>query len=132
MWNRHLSWPWQGIQASLQLMVDPRSNVWTITQNLLDTLFTILPLTVLFIGWRRIPLHYTLFSLALAFIALSFPIYYIEPLTSLPRYMLVAFPVTILCALWGKHPRFDALYTAFALPLFSLITIMFLVALWVA
>ncbi len=132
VWNRHLSLPWQGIVASLQLMFDPRSNVWTRTQNLLDTLFTILPLAILFIGWRRIPLHYILFCLALALIALSFPIYYIEPLTSLPRYLLVAFPVTILCAMWGKHARFDAFYTAFSLPLFGLITIMFLVAFWVA
>ncbi len=132
VWKRHLSLPWKGMQASLQLLFAPHSNSWTRAQNLLDALFTVLPLEVLIIGWRRIPLHYALFALTLAFIALSFPIYDIEPLTSLPRYLLVAFPVTIICALWGKHPRFDAFYTAFSLPLFALITIMFVVDFWVA
>jgi hypothetical protein len=77
------------------------------------------------------PLAFSSQELALALFALSFPLYDIEPLTSLPRYLLVAFPVTIICALWSKHSRFDAFYMALALPLFGMIT-MFLVAYWVA
>jgi hypothetical protein len=89
---------------------------------------------VLSLGWKRLPLHYSLFALALPIFALSFPMYIpqFEPLSSQPRFMLVIFPLTVILALWGKNRRFNKAYLSFALTLFIINIILFIGNIWVA
>ena len=120
-WHRHLTFPWVGIASVVGSVFVSGIGL----QNILDLSFTLIPLMVLALGWKRIPLHYALFSLGLALFTLSFP-QSAEPLSSQPRYMLILFPVTVIFALWGKRPRFDQLFLTFSLPLLALNIIIFI------
>ncbi|HEY5199042.1 MAG TPA: mannosyltransferase family protein [Solirubrobacteraceae bacterium] len=54
---------------------------------------------------RRLPLAYGVYALAGTCLALSYPVSP-QPLTSLPRYLVVLFPLPIALALWlARHPR---------------------------
>jgi hypothetical protein len=54
---------------------------------------------------RRLPLAYGVYALAAICIAVSYPVSP-EPLTSLPRYLVVLFPLPMALALWlARHPR---------------------------
>ncbi len=94
--------------------------------------FTLLPILALVLGWKRLPLHYSLFALAIMLFSLSFPLGTINSLASQPRYMLTAFPFIVVFALWGKRPRFDQAYLAVAIALLAVNTILFVTHYWVA
>ena len=54
---------------------------------------------------RRLPLAYGVYALLAACLAVSFPVT-TEPLTSVPRYLVVLFPLPMALALWiAHHPR---------------------------
>jgi hypothetical protein len=101
-------------------------------KNLLDFAFTIFPIVALAWAWKRLPLHYSLYALAVIVFSLSFPLATINPLTSQPRYMIVLFPLFVIFALWGKNPRFDQFYVSFGPPLLAVFTILFIGHYWVA
>ena len=100
--------------------------------NFLDLAFTLIPLIILVVGWKRLPLHYSLFGAAVALFSLSFPSLTLEPLTSVPRYLVVIFPMFIIFALWSKFPRFDRFYLTTSVALFALNVILFTSHHWVA
>lgn len=130
-WHRQLSLPWAGIFSDIGLLFSIHGASAGYIQNVLDLVFTLIPLVVLAIGWKRLPLHYALFALGVALFALAFP-KSIEPLTSQPRYMLILFPVTALLALWGKRERFHQVVLAFSLSLLALNIVLFILHYWVA
>ena len=122
-WSRHFELPWYGISGVLGTPS---------VSNFLDLTFTLIPLIMLVVGWNRLPLHYTLYGVAVALFSLSFPSLTIEPLTSVPRYLVVIFPMFILFARWSKYPRFDRLYLVSSVSLFALNIILFTSHRWVA
>ena len=136
-WHRYLTFPWVGIASSISAVFHtsgfgqsyPQTQRYL--QNLLDLGFTLLPLAVLALGWRRIPPHYALFALGLMLFTLSFP-QSVEPLASQPRYMMTLFPITALLALWGKRLRFDQLVIAFSISLLAVNIVLFISHYWVA
>ncbi len=130
-WHRHLSWPWVGIFSSIGSLFNVHDASPVFVQNALDLTFTLLPLAILAIGWRRLPLHYALFALGVALFALVFP-QSTEPLASVPRYMLMLFPVPALLALWGKRERLHQLVLVFSLPLLAFNIVLFILHYWVA
>ena len=130
-WHRHLSLPGVGIFSDIGSLLNWHGVSTGYVQNVLDLAFTLIPLAVLAIGWRRLPLHYTCFALGVALFTLAFPQGY-EPLASLPRYMLILFPVTALLALWGKRERFHQLVLAFSISLLALNIVLFILHYWVA
>ncbi len=130
-WHRHLSFPWVGLGSAIGTVFSTSGFGNGYLQNLLDLGFTLIPLTALVIGWKRIPLHYALFALGLALFTLSFP-QSIEPLTSQPRYVMSIFPIAAIFALWSKRPRFDQVVIAISLPLFAVNVLLFIGHNWVA
>jgi Mannosyltransferase (PIG-V) len=128
-WHRHLSAPWSGPFLAIKALFDP---TMPRILNVLDLTFTLMPLLALVIGWKRLPLHYSLFALVMVLFALCYPQGTNVPLTAAPRYMMVIFPIIVLFALWGKHPRFDKLFLAFSLPLFAVNIVLFISHYWVA
>lgn len=130
-WHRYLSLPWTGIFSDIGSLFNTHGASTGYAQNALDLAFTLIPLIVLAIGWRRLPLHYALFALGVALLTLAFP-KSVEPLTSLPRYMLILFPVAVLLALWGKRERFHQVVLAFSLSLLALNVVLFILHYWVA
>ena len=128
-WNRHLSAPWTGIFFALHgLFVSSPLRIL----NVLDLTFTFIPLSALIIGFRRIPLHYGLFALVMVLFSLAYPQGTTVPLTAVPRYMMVIFPIIAIFAQWGKHPRFDKLFMAFSVALFAVNIVLFISHYWVA
>ncbi len=128
-WQRHLSLPWQGIISTFHVLFTP-SPLQVL--NFLDITFTLIPLIVLALGWKHLPLHYSLFALAMAIFSLSYPFIPVEPLSAAPRYIMVIFPIIVILALWGKRPRLDRVMVACSLPLFAVNVILFISHYWVA
>jgi hypothetical protein len=129
-WSRHLSVPWSGIISTLHVLLSTPTVLQAL--NFMDLTFTLIPLIVLAIGWKHLPLHYSLFALAMVIFSLSYPFTPLEPLSATPRYMMSIFPIIVILALWGKHPRFDRTYVAFSLPLFAVNVLLFISHYWVA
>jgi Gpi18-like mannosyltransferase len=131
-WHRHLSFPWVGITSAIGELFRGGVSGAAHLQNAADLTFTLLPLTVVAIGWKRMPLHYALFALGVALFTLSFP-QQIEPLTSQPRYMLILFPIMAMLALWSKRKRFYQWALVFvSLSLLTVNTVLFISHYWVA
>ena len=131
-WTRHFAFIGSTFLASAgNILHNSRFSLVAIL-NLLDLLFIAIPIIALAFGWRRLPLHYSLFALGIMLFSLSFPIATFNPFASQPRYLMAAFPIIVVLALWGKRPRFDQLYTGLAPALLALFSILFILHLWVA
>ena len=130
-WHRHLSLPWTTFSLIWRAFFQATSSVhlWGV---IIDSIFTLIPLLILVLGWRRIPLHYRLFSLALAALSLSFPLETDSPLISQPRYLMMLFPVVVILALWSKDRRFYQGYLVVSTGCFLTFAILFVCDLWVA
>ncbi len=129
-WGRYLTFPWTGIINDIQSLLLLKHNF---SSNLMDLLFTLIPMITLLIGWKRLPLDYSLFALTMMLFSLSAPIQGLDyPLAGSPRFMLVIFPVFIIYALWGKHPRIRSILMALSLSLFTINALLFLTHGWVA
>ncbi|HEX3510740.1 MAG TPA: mannosyltransferase family protein [Solirubrobacteraceae bacterium] len=122
-WSRHLVGPitgvWDGLVAGFdgarQLLSFQRSHVYfriaagdpfiVATHNLLALAFLLAAIPA-FIGVvRRLPLAYGVYALAALALPLSYPVAP-QPLMSIPRYLVVLFPLSIWLAAWlAEHPR---------------------------
>jgi hypothetical protein len=130
IWRRHFSFPWETLGIIVRSISTPPPIL--IVGNIFYTISSLIPAAVLAFGWKRIPLHYRLFALALLAFALSFPADVIIPLYSHPRYMMVIFPITVILAIWGKHPRFHRWFIPLSLVLFTINVILFTGNYWVS
>jgi hypothetical protein len=130
-WHRHLSLPWTTFSLLWRAFFQTTSSVhlWGL---IIDCVFTLIPLLILVLGWRRIPLHYALFSLGLFALSLSFPLETDSPLLSQPRYLLMLFPVVVILALWGKNRRFYQGYLVVSTGCFLTFAVLFICDLWIA
>jgi hypothetical protein len=126
IWKRSLAFPWVGFINAIQLVVSGGSLV-----GLTDTVFTLVPLVALIIGWKLLPLHYRLYSLTMILFVLCEPSQK-EGLMSVPRLLLVVFPLFILFAIWSKDRRI-ACYLMIPSVIFFIIHTMLLASYsWVA
>jgi hypothetical protein len=130
-WDRHLTFPLVSIAATIQtFFTEPDLHFHVL--NGLDLAFVLLPLAALILGWKRQPLHYSLFAVALLIFDTSYPQGFLEPLTAAPRYMLVIFPIIVALAIWGKRPHIDRIILACFIPMFVLNVAFFVSHYWVA
>src|SRR5260370_15172633 len=98
-WHRQFAWMWITFGQTVKPFFTDSLFSMNNVKNLLDMAFTTFPIAVLVLGWKRLPLHYSLFALAVIVFSLSVPIETVNPLTSQPRYMLVAFPFFLILPL---------------------------------
>jgi hypothetical protein len=130
-WHRHLTFPVVSLVTAFQTFF--RTEVLDLhLLNALDIGSTLIPLAILVVGWRRLPLSYSLFALATLLFDLSYPEGVTEPLTAAPRYLMVIFPVFVLLGIWGKRPRLDRIMLALFLPLFAINILLFISHYWVS
>lgn len=133
IWSRQTTFPLWSLVISVLAFFQPHPFIWYIG-NLID----ILPVLIFFLalgkGWKGLPLHYALFALVMALVALSQPI--VDPqqqaLASQPRYLMILFPVAIVFALWGKDRRVDGWLRAFITITFTLAAAICISNIWVA
>lgn len=118
-WGRHFAGPLGGLVKALAaaptdlrlgltghtVVVGAASPISWPTHNLVDLAFAAFAAGGLALAWRRVPSAYLAYGLALLAQALSYPTL-AEPLQSLPRYVLVIFPVFLGWGAWlGERPR---------------------------
>lgn len=135
VWHRYVTFPWMGIFYAIKALFI--SN-FTFQWNLADLLFTLIPLASLVVGWKRLPLHYSLFALLMMLSVLCYPVlahnpaYTYTPLMAAPRYMLMAFPIFLLFAHWSKSPGLAQILTITSLTFFVINIVLFVTQSWVA
>lgn len=131
-WHRHFAMIWHTFSPAIKKIWYAPLFSLDVMKNEIDLMFTVLPIMALILGWKRLPLHYSLFALAVMFFSLSFPLESINSLASQPRYMMSAFPVIVVFALWGKRTRFDQAFNAVSIALLAVNTVFFVAHYWVA
>ena len=123
IWERHFAGPyvavWDGLRAAFegarQLLsfqsahryfpAAPGSPSVAAGHNLLQLGFLLGAIPLLVLVVRRLPAAYALYVLAALALPLSYPVAG-QPLMSLPRFLLVLFPLHIVLGAWlAEHPR---------------------------
>lgn len=151
-WLREFAWPLgpveglrQGITAAWHslgtILNTPDRTFWPVTDrdprlwatyDILNLGFTVSFLALGAACFWRLPKAYAAYALAAVLLPLTFPSSYV-PLLSMPRFVLVAFPVFILLALWGEKNRWvDLTIMVTSLVFLGFFTAKFLVWTWVA
>lgn len=129
LWGRSLSWPWVGgIEVMQNLLFTTQGRD---ARNLTDLIFTVVPLTIVILGWKRLPLNYSIFSLAIAIFSLMYP-WPGHALASAPRFLLIIFPVGVMLALWSKRPMIGKAFEVSWVTFFVINTLLFVLWNWVA
>ncbi len=130
-WDRHTEWPWQGIWQSLyQLWVLPVGSFYQV-HILIDLCATLMFIVLTVLGWRRLPLSFTLWSASLLLLILLNASPAGDPLASNQRLMLELFPGFILLAILSqKHPALHETILLVSLPLLATLSIIFLMNRW--
>jgi Mannosyltransferase (PIG-V) len=123
VWGRHFAGPylgiWDGLKAAFegarQLLsfqsrhvyfpAAPGSPSGAASHNLVLLAFLAAAVPALVATFRRLPLAYGVYVLAALALPLSYPVS-AEPLMSLPRFLLVLFPLAIAAGAWlAERPR---------------------------
>jgi hypothetical protein len=123
VWGRHLAGPyvavWDGLRAAFegarQLLSFQRAHVYfpaatgsptvAAAHNLAQLAFVLAAVPALVWAWRRLPAAYVVYALAALALPLSEPVTG-QPLMSLPRFLLVLFPLSIATGGWlAEHRR---------------------------
>ncbi|QBD80264.1 hypothetical protein EPA93_31515 [Ktedonosporobacter rubrisoli] len=129
IWGRHITWPWMGtFEAIYNLLFTTHG---CDARNLTDLIFTIGPLAIIIAGWKRLPLDYLIFALAVALFSLLYP-WPGHALASAPRFLLIMFPVGVMLALWSARSMARRAFEVIWLTFFVLNTLLFVLWNWVA
>lgn len=101
VWHHYTALPWVGMFNAIQEIVRQGPSYVSDTS---DVILTLIPILALIIGWKLLPLDYSLFSLTMILFVLCEPRQE-EPLLSVPRYLLAVFPIFILFGIWSQNRR---------------------------
>jgi hypothetical protein len=123
VWGRHFAGPyvgvWDGIKAAFegarQLLSAQRAHVYypiaagspfvSAGHNLMLLAFMLAALPLFALALRVLPLAYGVYAIAALALPLSSPVA-AQPLMSLPRFLVVLFPLSMAFAVWlAAHPR---------------------------
>ena len=123
VWGRHFAGPylgvWDGVRAALQgarqLLSAQTAHVYfpsgvgspfiAAAHNLMLLAFLLAAAALLVIALRVLPLAYGAYAIAALALPLSYPVAS-QPLMSLPRFLIVLFPLSMALAAWlAAHPR---------------------------
>jgi hypothetical protein len=123
VWGRHFAGPylgvWDGVRAAFQgarqLLSFQRSHVYFSSgggspfvdagHNLMLLGFLLAAVPAVVGVLRRLPLAYGVYVIAALALPLSYPVSS-QPLMSLPRFLVVLFPLSMWLAVWlAAHPR---------------------------
>jgi hypothetical protein len=133
-WGRVLNLPWIGLwrQAAGLWQAAPAS--FFQAHDLLDLGATLFVIFFLWRGWRRLPLSYSLYALALLATMLLFPgggaTGYLDPLASNQRFALEVFPAFLTLGLLVRRPTtHQALLVVFS-GLLAVLSLVFITGRW--
>jgi hypothetical protein len=112
-------------------VIDLDSRMWA-AYDVINFIFAGTFLALCVAAFKRLPLAYAAYALAVLLLPLSYASSTV-PLFSMPRFVITAFPIFILLALWAvKDRRVDMTVTVFSLIFLGFFTAKFVVWTWVA
>ncbi|GBE58231.1 mannosyltransferase [bacterium BMS3Abin01] len=148
-WLREFTGPlaglWEGFKAAFRgvetlfntpddlywTVIDQDSRLWS-AYDIINLGFTLTFLGLCVAAFRKLPLAYAVYALAVIIFPLSYASSTV-PLFSMPRFLLTAFPIFILLGIWGARNRWlDMTVTVFSLAFLGFFTAKFVVWTWVA
>ncbi len=114
--NARLVSPWENYFYALQTLVSGHF----IAADVLNWAVTTIFIVLLVIGWRKLPMTYSLFAAA-SLVVLTLRLVETQPLNSMSRYALTLFPVFLLLGKWGENAWVQraVIYSSFALTLYA-------------
>ncbi|HEX5167264.1 MAG TPA: glycosyltransferase family 39 protein [Thermomicrobiales bacterium] len=126
-WGRESTWPWttllRGIDYALHPAMTDRADVYM--RGVMHLLITLAFLAILIGYARRWRPSYTLFGGLLFVLILASPIEGQWTMHHLGRFLMPFFPIYFVLAGWGRHPWVDRAILATFLPLFGLLTLLY-------
>ncbi len=132
-YGRHLEWPWRGLWQGIiaLLFVQPFGSA-NQAHLLLDLGATLGFLLLAVLGWKKLPLSYTLWTgILLLYILLDPAMYKPDILLSNQRFVLEMFPAFITLALLGvRHPRLHQALLIIFPTLLATLSILFVMNRW--
>ena len=131
-WNRVATWPWQVLRTSLQdVPLSGSEGAYFQAHAYIEVGLVIACLLLILAGIRRLPISFVLYGMASLGVLMSAPVLSSRiPMTSMSRYVLVLFPVTMVLALLGRWAIFDRLYVLLSTGGLAIFTMLFLNHMW--
>jgi len=133
-WGRLLTWPWVGVEHQLL-------DIWRVApasffqaHDVLDLVALIGFLMLVVWGWRRLPLSYSLYALALLLLVLCVPITpssgFLDPLESSQRFMLEVFPAFMTLGWLVRRPATHQAIVILFTGMLALLSLVFITGRW--
>lgn len=124
-WQTGLVIPGSAIIFSFKQLLSPNFIVNNF-RNLLDFLFVIFGILMVFRVWKTLSLDYTIYSI----ISLLLPLFS-PTIVSIPRYLLTIFPIFVVLSFY-RNQYFNIFYQFISLTLLSVYAILFINGFWVS
>ncbi len=132
-WDRHFSFPWQGIFQSLYeiFWVQPFGSFFEV-HNLIDLSATLIFIYLVVVSWRTLRTSFAIWATTLLlFVSLSPAVAQHDALASNQRFVLELFPCFITLAVLGvKHPRLHQAILVLSPVLLATFSLIFVMNLW--
>jgi hypothetical protein len=129
-WGRALEWPWVGLWDQQARLAEAQPASFFQTHNTIDLLATVMMIALVVLGWRRLPLSYSLYAAALLVNFLLFPLDFGDPLASNQRFALEVFPAFLTLGLLVRRPATHQAMVILFTSLLALFTLVFITGRW--
>lgn len=133
-WGRLLTWPWVGVEHQLLDLWRVAPASFFQAHDLLDLAALIGFLTLIVAGWRRLPLSYSLYALALMLPVLLVPITptsgFLDPLESSQRFVLEVFPAFMTLGLLVRRPSTHQAIIILFTGMLAVLSLVFITGRW--
>lgn len=126
-WDARIVPPWESLLASFGQIAGGRFSFVDLVNLTVSLLFGV----VIVLGWKRLPVAYSLYAAAMLLGPL-FRLTPTQPLVSMSRYVLPIFPVFLLLGKWGENPWVNRLFVYTSFPLNLYFSAQFVLWGWVA
>ncbi len=124
-WNRHLAPPWVSISLQIARLLSPKPEI--VVESAIEFAFAVLAIVLTVFAFRRVPFSqwtYIVLSLLLPLSTAS--------LLSVPRFLIVIFPLFVVLAGWGRTPFANRIIVGLSLPLLGAFALLFGGFYWVS
>jgi hypothetical protein len=124
--NQRFIWPWQALYIALKkLLISPDVDIWV------NIIFGFLFLIILAITWSKLRISYRIYCLVITLVSFSYYTGPIHPYISLPRHLLLAFPIFIGLPQVIKQSWMRLLLIGLSAIGMSFLTILYVLSAWV-
>jgi hypothetical protein len=129
-WGRELKWPWVGIWNQMLLIWHVQPASFFQGHDLLDLAATLGVIALVVLGWRRLPLSYSLYAVALLATFLLFPLAFNDTLEANQRFALEVFPAFMTLGLLTRRPMTQQAVVILFTGLLALLSLVFITGRW--